>query len=396
MGPIAFDKKPIIMKRWEPDLNLKAECINEVPVWIRLPNVDLKFWGKEALMKIVSLVGNPVKSNRVTSTKETIAFARVMVEVPVNGVFPKYIEFLDEGGHLMRQRVVFEWKSISYSVCNGLGHVGSDCPNHKVQARRQNRAQVNGGPAHPQKVWKPIVKPNEIPATAVPTMNPATAVSTMNRFGGLESDIIEEMGIDDRTIVPASNMSVHQRIVEEECILGIDCPGAICDVLWFMKHHYLGLFGLLETKVKAVRFDKVFSNFNDEWSVVTNHGKVKGGRIWVVWVPSIFQNTSVEFLPKGLMDNNPCIVSMFACKKPFRFFNMWVDCPGFLETVKQAWDSPVHGTNMFRVIQKLKQVKQNLKKFNLRNFSDVENADLIAATCLAEVQTRFDSWYLSG
>ncbi|XP_021751627.1 uncharacterized protein LOC110717281 [Chenopodium quinoa] len=53
----------------------------------------------------------------------------------------------------------------------------------------------------------------------------------------------------------------------------------------------MGLFGFMETKVKARRFSKVFGK---EWSIVTNYSAHNSGRIWLTWLPSIFSVSSCK------------------------------------------------------------------------------------------------------
>lgn len=94
------------------------------------------------------------------------------------------------------------------------------------------------------------------------------------------------------------------------------------------------------------------------------------------------------------MDHCPCIMRLFGCngnvKKPFRFFNTWIDAPGYQEVVQQAWNSDVRGTDMFIVVKKLKKVKEALKVLNLTNFSSVESADDSANADLARVQCELN------
>lgn len=42
-SPILYDRKPIIMKEWSPDLNLREEDIKVVPTWVKFPNLALKY-----------------------------------------------------------------------------------------------------------------------------------------------------------------------------------------------------------------------------------------------------------------------------------------------------------------------------------------------------------------
>ncbi|XP_021743108.1 uncharacterized protein LOC110709206 [Chenopodium quinoa] len=96
-----------------------------------------------------------------------------------------------------------------------------------------------------------------------------------------------------------------------------------------------------------------------------------------------FDNASDIFLPEGLMDHCPCIVSLFGgadvVKRPFRFFNMWTEFPGYHDIISQAWNTTVRGTDMFVLVNKLQAVKICLKQLNLSQFSNIETADTVAA-----------------
>ncbi|XP_070054648.1 uncharacterized protein [Nicotiana tomentosiformis] len=83
-GVQMFDKKPVIVKPWSPEIDTRKETFSKVPIWIRLPELDIKYWGQNALTKIAGLVGNPLKANRATTLKERMTFARVLVEVALD------------------------------------------------------------------------------------------------------------------------------------------------------------------------------------------------------------------------------------------------------------------------------------------------------------------------
>ncbi|XP_074289068.1 uncharacterized protein LOC141614210 [Silene latifolia] len=59
-------------------------------------------------------------------------------------------------------------------------------------------------------------------------------------------------------------------------------------VKWFMHNNRVGLFRLLETKLKPGNLLKKYTSICDGWSVSTNCSWHKGGRIWVLWKPSLF------------------------------------------------------------------------------------------------------------
>ena len=89
----------------------------------------------------------------------------------------------------------------------------------------------------------------------------------------------------------------------------------------------------------------------------------------------MFPNALAEVLQLGLSDHCPLVTSLNVRPDPrrrkyypFKFFNFWADHPAFLELVKEAWESDVHGTPMYILTRKLKRVKATLKAFNFHSF----------------------------
>lgn len=71
-------------------------------------------------------------------------------------------------------------------------------------------------------------------------------------------------------------------------IRGFNSPQKYGDIKWFLDHHTIGLFGLLKTRVRSKNFAKVLARFGGMWSVATNYHCHKGGRFWLLWIPSKF------------------------------------------------------------------------------------------------------------
>ncbi|KAF5200299.1 Dnase i-like superfamily protein, partial [Thalictrum thalictroides] len=58
-------------------------------------------------------------------------------------------------------------------------------------------------------------------------------------------------------------------------------------------------------------------------------------------------------------------------RKAFRFFNFWVEEPGYQEVVGNAWRTRVVGNPMYVLMAKLKQVKQDLIAWNKERLGNV-------------------------
>ncbi|XP_048489782.1 uncharacterized protein LOC125491732 [Beta vulgaris subsp. vulgaris] len=121
-----FDGKPVMVKKWHPDMDFSKEDIRRVPIWIQL-NLDFKYWGQGCLTKIVSGVGKFLKVDMATLKREKLQFARVLVEVEIGQEFPDEIEFENEKGLTIYVEVKYDWKPTFCKGCKVFGHEESSC-----------------------------------------------------------------------------------------------------------------------------------------------------------------------------------------------------------------------------------------------------------------------------
>ncbi|XP_074300469.1 uncharacterized protein LOC141631740 [Silene latifolia] len=63
---------------------------------------------------------------------------------------------------------------------------------------------------------------------------------------------------------------------------------------FFMQNKGVGLFGLLETKIKSKAISKIINNFNN-LCISTNNGYHNNGRIWILWDPKVFRIQFIEY-----------------------------------------------------------------------------------------------------
>ncbi|XP_074270844.1 uncharacterized protein LOC141594751 [Silene latifolia] len=80
----------------------------------------------------------------------------------------------------------------------------------------------------------------------------------------------------------------------------------------------------------------------------------------------VYDTSFATYLPEGLFDHCPCVIQFeentVLRKHSFKYYNMWSQAAG--------WNVTVQGTKMFKVVQKLKGLKQKLKELNKEQFSD--------------------------
>lgn len=68
-----FDKKPIVVKSYSPNIEITKEKVGKVSNWIRIVGLDIKYLGKTALTKIVGTVGKPLRADKATTHKKRLS-----------------------------------------------------------------------------------------------------------------------------------------------------------------------------------------------------------------------------------------------------------------------------------------------------------------------------------
>ncbi|KAL9243905.1 hypothetical protein vseg_017742 [Gypsophila vaccaria] len=66
------------------------------------------------------------------------------------------------------------------------------------------------------------------------------------------------------------------------------------DINFFLQNKDVGLFGLLETRIKNKALLRDRCNFKT-WSISTNNGFHNGGRIWIIWKPLAYRVHFIEY-----------------------------------------------------------------------------------------------------
>lgn len=125
-----YNRFPLILKPWKSGMNIN-KCFDKLPIWVQFPGLNLDLWATSNLSKVASYVGIPVTTDACTAVRNRLAYARVLVEVPLAGKLPDTIPMQCDGGAVYHQQVVYEWKPVRCSHCDWLGHDVSNCRRKK-------------------------------------------------------------------------------------------------------------------------------------------------------------------------------------------------------------------------------------------------------------------------
>lgn len=79
------------------------------------------------MSKLGSTLGILIKTDKYNMEKVMLKYARVLIEMSLDGPFPDTIEFINDNGVLIRQVVTYEWKPTKCNHCNMLGNEEDAC-----------------------------------------------------------------------------------------------------------------------------------------------------------------------------------------------------------------------------------------------------------------------------
>lgn len=93
--------------------------------------------------------------------KRNFGFAHLLIEMEIQGDFPKEVVLEDEHGVQLIQKVMYEWRPIHCTTCKGDGHTSTVCPN----AKKKKVVQV----WRPKVVSKPFTNTTVEPVVVAPS-----------------------------------------------------------------------------------------------------------------------------------------------------------------------------------------------------------------------------------
>jgi len=126
-GPYFLYGSNLILKTMPRCFRFEGEDVSSVPIWIQLPGLPLDCWNARSLGKIVSKVGKPLTTDKMTLTKERLSFARVLVEVDASSDVVSDVEVRLPTGVVYHQSVIPEFRPKFCKKCKSFGHVEGDC-----------------------------------------------------------------------------------------------------------------------------------------------------------------------------------------------------------------------------------------------------------------------------
>ncbi|GJS91615.1 retrotransposon protein, putative, ty1-copia subclass [Tanacetum coccineum] len=227
-GPWFIRNPPLILKKWNPYVNLLKEDVGNVPVWVKLHGVPVTAFNEDGLSSIATKLGTLLMLDSYTSDMclqswGRSRYARAMIELRVDVELKDTIvvamsKIAEEGFYTCTIRVEYKWKPSRCACCKVFGHIQEECPKNIGSGEAKNLKKPSqtprGVPVGPKVGFKPTKEYR--PISKKPTANtsgnkkkcvePTKEVRNSNPFDVFNSIVNDvELGSNGRTSNLASN-----------------------------------------------------------------------------------------------------------------------------------------------------------------------------------------------
>ncbi|XP_050238104.1 uncharacterized protein LOC126687588 [Mercurialis annua] len=116
---------------------------------------------------------------------------------------------------------------------------------------------------------------------------------------------------------------------------------------------------------------------NDRWillgdfnSVMNNRDKIDGNAI-----DEDRRDSFCDVQTPGVSEHSPLVIKMQTVREKrkmgFKFYTAWCEHQDFMDTVKKGWDVETNGCFIYKVYQKLKKTRRELKKLSEKDYSTI-------------------------
>ncbi|XP_039055526.1 uncharacterized protein LOC120198242 [Hibiscus syriacus] len=119
--------KPLILRKWEPNLQRLNFDLSRLPLWVHLFNIPLELYSKEGLSYIASALGEPISMDSITASKYRLEYARVCIEIGAKDDLPESVEVMLANGSKTTIYVDIPWFPNRCRRFNTFGHSDKGC-----------------------------------------------------------------------------------------------------------------------------------------------------------------------------------------------------------------------------------------------------------------------------
>ncbi|VFQ72081.1 unnamed protein product [Cuscuta campestris] len=369
-----FDNKPVLVQKWYPGVKVNIDQLDDIPIWIQLPDLEMKYWSLTGLSKIGSLVGKPVKRDRPTASKRKYAYARIQVEVKVQQEFPLMVQVIDDEDRVKSQ----EKGDKSLEVRRKL-------------VWKPKRAEVNNDQApemENKKEMDKIPEPEEEFTVVTGKKAGKPKVMDMNEGNGIEALMKDRKGLWD-----------HLERIANSMVAGWGIIGDFNSVLSLKDR--IGGNNVTEEETKEFKECMITCGMEEipsEGSYYTWSNKQgNGNRIYsrldralsnLEWIMKF--DEKVQVIEEGISDHCLLLIRTYMQDRRnvgFKYCDMWELDNDFKPILQAVWNKDIPGWFMYQLIRKQKDLKHPLKQIN-KKFHHIHQQCELLREELSDIQSK--------
>lgn len=83
-GPWLVSNHYLTIQKWHPTFDAKAKLINNVAVWVRIPQLPIQFFNKKFLAKVGNCLGKTLRMDKNTLVATRRKYAHILIEVDLS------------------------------------------------------------------------------------------------------------------------------------------------------------------------------------------------------------------------------------------------------------------------------------------------------------------------
>ncbi|GKC11412.1 RNA-directed DNA polymerase, eukaryota, reverse transcriptase zinc-binding domain protein [Tanacetum coccineum] len=330
--------KPLLVQKWNPSLCIEKKEPEVIPLWIKLCNVPLEAWSNKGISVIASSIGKPMIMDQTTTEMcnkgvGRIGYARVLVEVNAKNKLKNKVEICYKNAKQETcltkfMNVLYDWMPPSCEFCKVFGHTHANCivrPKSEEEKKRINNEKRKWN------VDKDLVD------SVRRSVNKYAIFATVDEaeMGDIQKNIDMnevENGETKHQFFLMNTTNTDLKIAAwnvRECIEEIEVEDLNCSGL-----HYTW----------------IQSRLNPDNGILKKIDRVLGNNCFMGNFPS----AHAMFLPHLSSDHCPAVLfipkMVIKRKKAFKFANLTVEKPEFMDIVKEGWDMEVKGCYVFKLV----------------------------------------------
>lgn len=121
-GPWFINGHFLALQHWQMHFKHTQAKFSYTAIWIRLPELQLKFYDSQILAKIGNTIGKLLRMDVCTQDAKRGQYAQMCIEVPLDHQLILFV-FIDK----FHQRILYEGINLLCTKCGRIGHNSTNC-----------------------------------------------------------------------------------------------------------------------------------------------------------------------------------------------------------------------------------------------------------------------------